>query len=173
MKWGNVSERHLPAYKAFVDVFLNDPAAQFIWMRVDRGGRWRYWENNRVARFFKSYWFFLKANMSTFSRYGVYLDNGPFKRYRYSSVRFAANKGAARSQVHTLEPVDSKRDVLIQLVDVLLGSVSSQAKAPAKVSLAHHVAQAFGATKMSWTKGPKFLAYEWSPYEEKVEVELS
>lgn len=148
MKWGKVTEPYLPAYKAFVDVFLNDPAARFICMRVDRGDRWRDWEKTKESRFFKSYWFFLKANMSSFSRYDVYLDEASFKRYRYTSMRFAANRGEPRSQVRILEAIDSKKDDLIQLVDVLLGSVSSQAKSLARTELAHHVTQSFDTDKM-------------------------
>jgi hypothetical protein len=77
MKWTKVSAKMLHVYTAFIDVFLDDPFAQFIVMEVKRRKTWHNWASNEEQRFFKAYYVFLRMNMSMFSRYGVYLDYKP------------------------------------------------------------------------------------------------
>jgi hypothetical protein len=172
MKWTKVSVKMLPAYTAFANVFLDDPVAQFIIMKVSRGKMWYSWAPDEEQRFFKAYYVFLRMNMSMFSRYGVYIDYKPGKWYRWSALKFALNNAAIRddyplkrSHIHTLKPTNSKADDLIQLVDVLLGAITSSATAPAKTQLAQHIRQRLGDITRSHK--PKFTVYDWTPTKSK------
>ena len=96
MKWTKVSTGMLDAYKAFVDLFFDDPFSYFRVLEVRRGPRWKAWADNEEERFFKSYYFFLRGLMSPFCRYEVYLDHKPGKAYRWKSLHFAVNWAAER-----------------------------------------------------------------------------
>lgn len=95
MKWRKVSQPMLLTYKAFLDVFLSDPYSSFRLTEVNRGPQWRDFGRDEESRFFKAYYVFLRMNMSLYSRYNVYVDDKPGKRYRWSNVQYAIN-GATR-----------------------------------------------------------------------------
>lgn len=168
MKWAKVSPRMLVAYKAFIDVFFNDPFSYFRVLEVRCGPRWKDWATNEEERFFKSYYFFLRGLMSPFCRYEVYLDHKPGKAYRWKSLHFAINRAAQRDyelkqkQIYSLVPRDSKQNDLLQLVDVLLGAVASEATAIAKTQLADYVKQR--ASEVTRYKKQKVESEVWSHY---------
>jgi len=167
MKWTKVSGRMLPAYTAFVDVFLNDPFARFIMMEVKRNKAWKSWASSEEKRFFKTYYVFLRMNMRSYIRYSIYLDHKPGKWYRWSELYHAINNAGFRDydlpkkQLCQLKPINSKNDDILQLVDVLLGASTSSATASAKVQLIQHVRQRFGDTTRSGKA--KFRMYDWMP----------
>ena len=170
MKWTKVSVHMSSAYKAMVDLFFNDPFSYFRVLEVERGLNWKQWAPNEETRFFKAYYVFLRRHMSPlFCRYGVYLDYKPGKPYRWDSLRFAINGavqrdyGLRQKSIYALVPRDSKRDDLLQLVDVLLGACTSEATAPAKQQLTAHVLLRGGQLTRSGKK--KIEIEKWSPYE--------
>lgn len=169
MKWTKVSEKMLPLYKAFVDIFFNDDFAYFQLLKVRKGKYWKCWAPKEEQRFFKAYYFFLRGLMSPYSRYEVYLDHKPGKPYRWESLKFAINGASRRDyglnqkQIYQLKPYDSKDNDLIQLADVLLGGIVSEATATAKVALAKHIIQR--STELTQSKKLKIKRGSWSPYE--------
>ena len=169
MKWTKVSKKMLPAYVAFTNIFLDDPYARFIVMEVKRDKNWRVWAPNEEQRFFKAYYVFLRRHISSFARYGAYLDYKEGKWYRWKSLHFAVNKAIMRDHhylrskpVHTLKPLNSKKEDLLQLVDVLLGAITSNATALPKTQLAQHIRQHL--TSLTDSSNPKFVFHQgWSP----------
>lgn len=167
MKWTKVSASMLEAYSAFARVFLDDLFAKFVLMRVKRGTFWRAWGPNEEERFFKTYYVFLRMNMSRYCRYAVYVDNKPSKSYRWNSLRFAIQNAAYRDyevqkkQIYSLEAISSKEDDLLQMTDILMGSLTSNATASAKVQLSEYVSQ--NVNKVVPSGKPKFFIYDWQP----------
>lgn len=142
MHWGNVSNSYLSAYKAWVDVFLQDDLARFSLFIIDMSGS--AWNNfkprpnrtaNRDERLASAYYQFLLVSFGgifdTIS-WGVYPDKGFFSRDTVvDRVGFLLNRtykkalGAKTPRtIHRIGAYDSKRVELIQLADVLLASLS-------------------------------------------------
>jgi hypothetical protein len=167
MKWTKVSQKMLSAYKAFVDVFFDDPFAYFRILNVIRDVTWRDWAPNEEQRFFKSYYVFLRRTMRPLCRYGVYLDYKPGKPYQWDKLHFAINAAARRDyelrqkHIHTLKAINSKQEDLLQLADLLLGATNSSATASAKVELATHVRRRSKETTRSGKQ--KVKVADWTP----------
>ncbi len=169
MKWTKVSRKMLPAYKAFVDIFLNDPYSQFTVTEVIRDRAWTTWGRNEEERFFKSYYVFLRRNLRLFYyHYDLYLDYKDSKWYRWSSLEYAVNNGLKKYYDHLkgrtfakIEALDSKESDLLQLVDVLLNAVKSKATAEHKTELSAYVSSRFG--DLTRSKKPKFIIESWKP----------
>jgi hypothetical protein len=164
MKWVRVSRAMLPAYTAFVGVFLECPYSRFRLHAVNRGPQWREFGRDEDQRFFKSYYVFLRLTMSLGCRYNVYVDDKPGKRHRWSNVEFAINGavrrdyGLAKRQVRSLSPLDSKRCDLLQVADIVLGALTSAATSPHKQELARHVRE-----RLQAGLGHKLVCREWLP----------
>jgi hypothetical protein len=162
MHWGKVSNRHLSAYKAWVDVFLKDDLARFSLFIIDMSGS--AWNNfnprpsrtaNQDERLASAYYQFLLVSFGgifdTVS-WEVYPDKGFFSRDTVvDRVGFLLNrtyKKALGSKtpriIHRIGAYDSKRVELIQLADVLLASLSyivissSGLTSEAKLALVEH-----------------------------------
>lgn len=157
----------LPAYKAFVGVFLDCPYSRFYLHTVDVGRRTTDWKNfgkNGEERFFKSYYVFLRLSMYTSCRYYVYVDDKPGKRYRWKKVEIAINRAARRDyslhsrQVARLVPLDSKECQLLQVTDIVLGALTSEATSEHKRELARHI-----RGRLEEMPARKLSIREWSP----------
>lgn len=169
MKWTKVSRKMLLAYSAFVQVFLDDPYSQFTVTEVIRDRTWTNWGKNEEERFFKSYYVFIRRNLRPYYyHYDIYLDYKSSKWYRWSSLRFAINNGLKKYYDHLkgrnfidLQALNSKRNDLLQLVDVLLGAIRAKATAPPKTELSGYIHSRFG--DLTRSKKPKFIIQSWTP----------
>lgn len=174
MKWTKVSQRMLPAYRAFAHVFFDDPYSQFTVTEVIRDRTWTNWGRNEEERFFKSYYVFIRRNLRPYYyHYDIHLDYKPSKWYRWSSLKYAINNGLKKDYDHLkrrnfidLDALDSKSNDLLQLVDVLLGAVRSNATAPAKTELSADVHSRFGERTKSGK--PKLIKDSWVPNPNKI-----
>lgn len=172
MKWTRVSRAMLPAYKAFVKVFLDCPYSRFRLHTVDRGSQWREFGWDEDERFFKAYYVFLRLTMSLSCRYNIYVDDKPGKRHRWSNVEFAINGaarrdyGLAKRQVRGLSPLDSKQCDLLQVTDIVLGALTSAATSPHKKELARFVNE-----RIRDGSGQKLVCREWSPQVRAMDTE--
>jgi hypothetical protein len=162
MHWEKVSRSYLNAYKAWVDVFLNDDLSRFSLFIIDTSSSaWNMFKPhpNRKAnldqRLASAYYQFLLVSFGgifdTIS-WGVYPDKGFFSRDKVvESVGFLLNRtykkalGATKPRIiQSIGAQDSKRVELIQLTDVLLGSLSysampsSELTSVAKLALVDH-----------------------------------
>ncbi len=169
MKWTRVSKAKLPAYMAFAQVFLDDPFSQFIVTEVKRDRTWANWASNEEERFFKSYYVFLRRNMNViYYKYNIFIDYKDSKWYRWSSLQYALNNGLKKQFEHLskrnfahIRAVDSKKDDLLQLVDVLLGAITTIATAPAKTQLSEYIH--LRLKDLTRSKKNKFIIGDWTP----------
>jgi len=170
MKWTKVSKKMLPAYTEFTDIFLTDPYATFVLGEIHKSKHWHKLANSEHGRFLQAYFHFLEETMWASARYAIHLDDKPGKRYRWDSLWYVMNLPSIRSKtqkkVVLLEPTDSKKHDIVQLVDVVLGALTSKATAPHKVALSAYVK---GCAYSVLTKSgrPKIRTIVWSAPESR------
>ena len=167
MKWEKVSVQMLAAYKAFVDVFLDDPYCSFWLMEIRRGKQWKAFGRNEDERFYKSYYVFFRRNMNLYSRYTIYADDKEGKPHRWNKLRYAVNEATRRdhdldrTMIRELITVDSHSSDLVQVTDVLLGAAGSSATAPAKAELSRYVSARLDEPR--FLGNPKLVRHVWTP----------
>lgn len=142
MKWGKVSACYLDAYKAWTNVFFDDPFSRFSILWVDQSSRdWslfrprhdrRASRDDRLASMFYQFLVVTFGPLRDSKRWWVYPDSGLFSRDAVlERVEFLFNRtykqafGSKSSRIIRLaRSLDSGRTDLIQLADVLLGVFS-------------------------------------------------
>lgn len=142
MRWTKVSTRFIDAYKAWANVFLEDPFARFSLLVIDmRDPVWKQFyplpnrrasHDDRLASAFYQFLLVSFGRLTDMKRWWVYPDRGFFSRDTVlSRVEFLFNRtykiafGPKTSRViRLMRARDSKAEDLIQLADVLLGVLS-------------------------------------------------
>jgi hypothetical protein len=127
MKWGKISNNYLSEYKAWIDIFFTDPYSRFAYMEIDNSTA-----RKRVESF-RDFLLNVIGRPSELKGWWVYHDDGFFGRSSdFKKVRAQIDsKYWALYPRHTIRFVtemDSKREDMIQLVDVILGAVAHQDK---------------------------------------------
>jgi len=167
MKWTKVSRSMLQVYIDFVDVFLRDLCSSFHLMKVHRGPAWKSFGSNEATRFFKTYYVFLRMTMGLHSRYTVHVDDKPGKPYRWNQVKYAVNCAflgdhcVKKTPIKQLIPMDSKRNDLIQVTDVVFGATVTRSAAEAKLRLASYVANGLAQPRLLGNRELEW--YTWPP----------
>lgn len=155
MKWTHVSDRYLEAYKAFTSVFFRYPQLQFNCIVVDKLSvdHRKYNQGDQELGFYKFYFLMLSHNVEVFNRYWIFTDQKSNRDpYRLSDLHRLLNSRRdtipGQPPVRHLQPLNSKKDDLLQLTDLLLGSVqchyNGNVSKNAKLGLAGHVASSVG-----------------------------
>ena len=139
MRWGRVSARYLDAYKAWLNVFLEDPFARYSILRVDMSSdEWKRLspqegrkptKDAKLASAFYQFLLISFGKLRDTKRWWVYPDAGFFSRDAViDKVEYLFNRtykqvfGSKTSRIiRRLRPQDSRADDLIQLADVILG----------------------------------------------------
>jgi hypothetical protein len=142
MKWRKVSQRHLDAYRAWVDVFFDDPSARFSLLQIDLSSReWASFRprpdrppsrDDRLASAYHQFLLVTFRPLHDTKRWWVYPDAGLFSRDTVlDRVEFLFNRtykhafGPKSSRTIRLARTrDSAKTDLVQLADVLLGALS-------------------------------------------------
>ncbi len=173
LRFSGLPSFELETYKAFVQVFLDDRYVQFTMLEVKKDAKWSDWASSEEEFFFKSYYGFLRRNINVmYYKYSLYPDFDSARRpYRWSSLEFAINNGLRRDFDHLAKrrfvsvcPVNSKTDEMSQLVDVLLGAVTTTATSSHKVELSQYVRQRLRDKTRSLVPKPKFTILPvWTP----------
>ena len=164
LKWTKVS-RELPAqYKSFVDVFLKDEAATFLLSEISKGRHWRKLASSPDSQFLQAYFHFLEQVMKPHARYAIFLDDSSSKRYKFNSLYYCLNlpaiKNRRQKKVTSFQTVNSNENSLIQLVDVLLGALTSTATASHKVELSNYVKNR--TQGLTFYGSERLLHYSWT-----------
>lgn len=164
LKWTKVSESKLSAYIEFADVFLNDPYATFVLSEIKKGIHWRKLASSADSRFLHSYFHFIEQAMWASSRYSIFLDDSASKRYKFESFHYALNlpdiRWRKQKKVHTFQLVSSHQHNIIQLVDVILGALTSEATASPKLTLSAHVREKIAVDTKHGR--PKLINHSWT-----------
>ncbi len=189
MRWTKVSKAYLDAYKAWMDVFFNDPYARFSLHSTHlSGSKWNTFRPNRRKRPRRddkrssAFYQFLLVTFGPLrdtKRWWVYPDAGFFCQDEVlQQVEFLFNRtykkafGPKTSRIiRFARSTDSKSQDLIQLADLLLGASACSTLGPmpsseAKRSLVEHWQQ--GLQKIPQTKKglDRFSQYLWLPPDE-------
>src|SRR6266540_5090572 len=172
MKWQKVSQRHWGAYRAWVDVFFDDPSARFSLLQVDLSSReWATFRPrpdrppSRDDRLASAYYQFLLVTFSPLrdtKRWWVYPDAGLFSRDTVlDRVEFLFNRTYKRAfgpktsrTIRLARTRDSAKTDLVQLADVLLGALScnvvgDRPESPPRAQLMDHCARRLAANPLT------------------------
>ncbi len=194
MHWEKVSKAYLGAYKAWADAFLQDDLARFSLFVIDTSDpTWKNFNpranrtSNRDEKLASAFYQFLLVSFGgiydTMS-WGVYSDKGFFSKDTVvDRVSFLLNRvykrayGPKRPRViHSISAQDSKKAELIQLTDVLLGSLSysivpirdvnHELKSAAKLDLVEYCKEAIGRRPKDKYNRDKIAVRQWVPPEQ-------
>ncbi len=164
MKWTKVSRAYLDSYIEFCDIFLLDPYATFILCEIKKNQDWHNLAHSEDSRLFQTYFHFLELAMWAGARYRIFLDDSSFRKYRWQSLRYVLSlphlRGGMPKKIVSLVAQASDEQDVLQLVDVLLGALTSQASASPKAILAAHVRSAMNS--LTQTKNPKLREIVWA-----------
>ncbi|AYQ32993.1 DUF3800 domain-containing protein [Runella sp. SP2] len=136
-KWTKISKRSIIAYKQWLNIFFDDPHVRFLIFKIDKNTlEWRNFENDSGYRnaLISVYIQFLLSIFKTKSdnNIGWFIshDFGFFKKDTdIKSIEIKLNKVYKRSLpnrkrvIQLSKTIDSKKDNLIQLSDLLIGSL--------------------------------------------------
>jgi hypothetical protein len=162
MKWSKISRSRLPAYTDYVNVFFDQPVANgihFHSLTVDttKFDHQRFNYGDRELGFSKYIYQLLMKFGRLYARHGViycYLDRRTTK-YTTDELQVILNHGIRKTQNITNKPFrrvmfrDSKYTELLQLNDILLGTVASRSNghhqrpsaSPARINIGNHIFQ--------------------------------
>jgi hypothetical protein len=189
MNWGRVSQYHFDAYRAWVDVFFQDPFARFSLFQIDpsspewvslrpRPGR-RLSEDDRLKSAYYQFWLVTFGPLRDTKRWWVYADAHLFSRdTELKRVEIAFNRtykrafGLKSSRIVRLSKAEeSKQTELIQLADVLLGAFSllvigERPSSPGRAQLVEHCAVMLGIKPTTQRRLPRLSFERWVPPEQ-------
>jgi hypothetical protein len=186
--WGKTSTHCLNGYKAWIDVFFDDPHARYSALTVDRtGSDWRMFRtalrsaSNHDDPLASVYYQFLLTTFGPLhdtSRWSVFPDAGYFSRNEIlNNVEFLFNRtykkafGPKSSRIIRLaRALDSKRSNLVQLADIILAcSAISQFSivqtSAAKQALVEHFTSRQNSTAATQRGLKKINLHSWVPPE--------
>ncbi len=130
IKWTKISYKMLDFYKELIDIFVEFEEFHFfraIVVDTDKIN-FEYHQNNHDIGFYKFYYQMLVHKMNTASlhnQYYVYVDDKTNKVYKpLPLLKKVLNNAIYTGSVELIEPRNSRENVFIQYVDVLIGLVS-------------------------------------------------
>jgi hypothetical protein len=188
MKWGKVSQGYLDAYRAWVDVFFEDPFVRFSLLQIDlsskewvslhpRPGR----RPSRDDQLISAYYQFLLVTFGPLrdsKRWYVYHDAGLFSQDKaFNRVEFLFNRTYKRAFgpkssriIRHAKARDSAITDLVQLADVLLGALSfhvlgDRPDSLPRAQLLDHCATRLRARPTTQRGMPRLSIERWVPPE--------
>jgi len=193
MKWSKCSGASVhPLYTDVVDLAtaaINAGRAKYKCIVIDRGlvdnAAWN--DGDRELGYFKAWWTLLMSRVQPGWRYRVRLDALDLQRSgRLQTLRDALNATAIRDRglsypcCESVEPRDSKKDDLIQVVDLLTGAVGFHyagghtvaGASRGKIELAERICQRVRKPSLcveSKRTEAGFNVWKWTPRRQKAQ----
>lgn len=124
LKWRNVSPSKLDFYLELVDLFFTEPV-RFRGIVVDTN-KVRidlYHDNDHELGFYKFYFQLLLHWLEQTEHYWIYLDHKKNKNVDRLHTLCKVLNNASFSFVESVQAIESKHSLLVQLADVLIGAV--------------------------------------------------
>jgi hypothetical protein len=188
MKWEKVSKSYFDAYRAWVDVFFEDPFVRFSLLQIDLSSReWASLQPrpghrpSRDDRLISAYYQFLLVTFRPLrdsKRWWVYPDAGLFSQDKVlDRVEFLFNRtyklafGPKHSRIIRLARArDSAMTDLVQLADVLLGALSfyvlsDRPDSLPRAQLVDHCAARLAVNPTTQRGMPRLSIKHWVPPE--------
>lgn len=164
LKWTGIgnNERYINIYKSLVDVFLNDKFMNLKVIKFNKNQDWKKWSKSEDERFYKCYYYFLQNGMNPYKRYSIYLDEKEVsKKYNWDSLYWSLTNSFKskepeylfnnKKNVQILRAVKSRKEEMIQLVDVLTkASFSNDSKSKGKKEIANYFLENFNPNIVEW-----------------------
>ncbi len=187
--WGKTSAHCLNGYKAWIDVFFDDPHARYSVLTVDRSSSdWRAFrtsmrrtshDDKPLASVYYQFLLTTFGRLHDTRRWWVFPDAGYFSKDEVlERVEFLFNRtykkafGSKSSRIIRLaRAVDSKRSDLLQLADIMLAcSALSQfyisPESPAKQALLQHFTSRSNSSQVTQRGLQKVTVRSWVPPEQ-------
>lgn len=160
VKWNNVSPSKLDFYLQIIDLFFQNPV-QFRCIVVDskRVDIHNYHDDDNELGFYKFYYQMLIHWLNEREDYWIYLDYKKNKLpNRLHTLKNILNNSTF-SVVKSVQAIDSKQSVLIQMADLLIGAVGYKyhnlTGSEAKLKLIERIEENLGHKIGGTTKGTK------------------
>jgi len=177
MKWTKVSQRMLPAYQEFVDVFFGIGQVSFKCIVLDTHilDYRNYHKGDEELGFYKFYYQLVSRNLQPGNLYWLYTDERKNRKpYRLAVLKLTVNWWwKKRAGVEPLRNVEARRshdEDLIQVADILLGALgyawNEQSGSQAKLALGAHIATRLGWPTLRLATRPtaqKVNVWKWRP----------
>ena len=133
LKWTKVSKTYFDIYRDFVNVFFDFQDLVFKCIIIDTSilDYQNYHNGDKELGFYKFYFFLISRNLIPNSKHYLFTDSIDNREpNRLSDLKRIINNWYKKNcdpdwaPLINIEPKDSKKDELIQLVDILLGAVA-------------------------------------------------
>lgn len=174
LKWTKVSPGKLGYYRDVLDYFFDDDDLHFRALIADKSDlRHRDFGQSHDDWYFKMYFDLLKIVLSPDARYRIYLDvkdtQSAAKVEKLHEVLASSLYDFSRSIIERVQTVRSHEVELLQLADLLLGTVSAanrtDVRSPAKKELIARMRQRSGyaLTRTTLVREQKTNLFHWAP----------
>lgn len=164
LKWTGIgnNERYIQIYKSLIDIFLNDKFIKFKVIKFNKNKDWKKWSKSEDERFYKCYYYFLQSVMNPYKRHSIYLDEKEVsKKYNWDSLYWSLSNSFKakepeylynnKKNVQILKAVKSRKEEMIQLVDVLLkASFNNNSKSKGKREISDYLHENFNPNIIEW-----------------------
>ena len=167
-KWTKLKKHNYKVYKDLVDIFFEDKVVQFRLMKCKKNYCWNTWETNFNKRMAKTYYCFIGKITFHDHKYCVYADQ-LFNDYgkSTSTIRFSLNNKRKKewnlkySNIQVMKEVNSSKQNLIQLTDVLMGAYKAEnCTNKEKMKMFEYVKEKMSEVKE--IKAKRFEIYGWN-----------
>jgi hypothetical protein len=180
MKWTKASTKtKLDAYRALVDVLFNQQFARFKCIVIDREkvDNRSYSNGDEELGFYKFYYQLLSRTLWSGCEHVIFPDQyGTRDPHRLAAVQSCCNAYARKTgspgdggAVVAIRPQNSKKEVIIQLCDILIGAVgysyNGLSSGASKLSLISHIESRLGQPlnqPTQWNRSD-FNIWQWQP----------
>jgi hypothetical protein len=186
--WKKTSTHCLSAYKAWLDVFFDDPHARFSVLTINRSSpdwqifcrrmRRRPDHDDPLASAFYQFLLSTFGRLHDTRRRWAFSDAGYFSRddvlqrveYLFNSTYKKAFGPKTSRIIRVARALNSKRSDLVQLADIMLACTaisqfSLEPKSTARRELVHHFATRSTSTQVTRKQLPKITTRSWVPPE--------
>lgn len=154
-KWGNVSDNKIDFYKALVDLFFGTEFKNVCFrcviidaMKIDNE---KYNDDDQELGYYKFYYQLIHNWVNSSDTYYVFTDYKTNKeKDRLQELRRILNRQYVRDNIEIIQAIDSAESVILQLQNILMGTVSykynygDNGSSTAKSELVAYVEQKLG-----------------------------